>query len=118
MLELGSSKPWKEAMEVMTGEPKMDTGAFREYFKPLEKWLMKENKKNGVMVGWENPPLEEMCVSSQEEPEFKSASIPLESEEGQIEAIKALQDKVGKFTKTHRAIQLFFQLHFLLFSSS
>ena len=104
MLELGSSKPWKEAMEVMTGEPKMDTGAFREYFKPLEDWLMKENKKNGVMVGWENPPLEEMCVSSQEEPEFKSATIPLDSEEGQIEAIKALQDKVGKFTKTFRLV--------------
>merc|ERR1711983_297103 len=49
MLVPGSSKPWKEAMEVMTGEPKMDTGAFREYFKPLEDWLMKENKKN---VSW------------------------------------------------------------------
>ena len=37
MLELGSSRPWKEAMEVMTGEPKMNTDAFREYFKPLDK---------------------------------------------------------------------------------
>ena len=62
MLELGSSRPWKEAMEVMTGEPKMNTDAFREYFKPLEDWLKIENEKNGVKVGWTNPPIQEMCT--------------------------------------------------------
>lgn len=61
MLEMGSSKPWKEAMKVMTGQPEMSTDAFREYFKPLEDWLMEENKKNGVEVGWQNPKIEEIC---------------------------------------------------------
>ena len=61
MLEIGSSKPWKEVMETMTGQPEMSTDAFREYFKPLEDWLRDENKKNGVKVGWKNPPLDQMC---------------------------------------------------------
>ena len=85
---------------------------------------MKENKKNGVMVGWENPPLEEMCVSSEEESLFKTANFPLESEEGQIEAIKALQDKVGEFTKnplsskTYIAAIFEFLLSFSFFSTT
>ena len=62
MLELGASKPWKEVMEVMTGEPKMDTAAFREYFKPLEEWLKEENERTGVTVGWKNKDLEEVCT--------------------------------------------------------
>ena len=62
MLELGASKPWKEVMEVMTGEPKMDTAAFREYFKPLEEWLKEENERTGVTVGWKNKDLKEVCT--------------------------------------------------------
>ena len=61
MLKLGSSKPWKEVIEVMTGEPKMDTAAFREYFMPLEKWLKEENKKNGVTVGWKVDDFDKFC---------------------------------------------------------
>ena len=61
MLTLGASRPWKEAMEVMTGEPKMDTAAFREYFMPLEKWLKEENKKNGVTVGWKVDDFDKFC---------------------------------------------------------
>ena len=53
MLSKGSSLPWKDAITLLTGEPKMDAGAFREYFKPLEEWLKKENSRNGVKVGWE-----------------------------------------------------------------
>ena len=64
MLTLGASRPWKEAMKVMTGEPKMDTDAIREYFAPLELWLRVENKKNGVTVGWEHSDDEVMCKSS------------------------------------------------------
>ena len=52
MLRLGKSKPWKEVMEIMTGTPKMDTGAFREYFAPLEKWLTKYNKDKNNWVGF------------------------------------------------------------------
>lgn len=61
MMKLGSSKPWKEAMKAITGKAEMSTDAFREYFKPLETWLQKENEKNGVVVGWENPPLNTIC---------------------------------------------------------
>ena len=62
MLTIGASKPWKEAMEVMTGEPKMDTAAIREYFKPLEEWLIEENKRSGVNVGWKAKDLNEVCT--------------------------------------------------------
>ena len=51
MLSLGSSKPWPEAMKLMTGSPKMDAGALMEYFKPLLEWL---RKQNGNDFGW-NP---------------------------------------------------------------
>jgi peptidyl-dipeptidase A len=50
MLKLGKSKPWKEIMEMMTGSPNMDTSAFREYFAPLEKWLIKHNKEKNNQV--------------------------------------------------------------------
>ena len=52
----------KEVMEVMTGEPKMDTAAFREYFKPLEEWLKEENERTGVTVGWKSKDLTEVCT--------------------------------------------------------
>ena len=62
MLEIGASKPWKEVMEVMTGEPKMDTAAFREYFEPLEEWLKEENERTGVAIGWKTKDLNELCT--------------------------------------------------------
>ena len=52
-------------MEVMTGQPDMDTSAFREYFKPLEDWLKEQNAKNNVNVGWINPKIQEICTSTQ-----------------------------------------------------
>ena len=61
MLKIGASKPWKDVMEVMTGEPKMDTAAIREYFKPLEEWLEEENARTGVTVGWKAKDINEMC---------------------------------------------------------
>ena len=58
---IGASKPWKEAMTVMTGEPRMNTDALREYFSPLENWLKEENKKNGVTVGWDHDDNQILC---------------------------------------------------------
>jgi peptidyl-dipeptidase A len=52
MLEMGRSRPWKEAMEVMTGQDEMSTGAIREYFLPLEQWLVERNRRDNVTVGW------------------------------------------------------------------
>ena len=61
MLSLGASKPWKEVMEVMTGEPRMDTTAFREYFRPLEDWLKEENARNEVHDGWKTKAMDHYC---------------------------------------------------------
>ncbi|XP_055641474.1 angiotensin-converting enzyme-like [Toxorhynchites rutilus septentrionalis] len=52
MLSLGASKPWPDAMEVLTGERKMNADAILEYFKPLHDWLVGENKRLGAHVGW------------------------------------------------------------------
>nr|QHO60759.1 salivary 71kDa-like protein [Sergentomyia schwetzi] len=53
MLQMGSSKPWPDAMEVLTGQRKMDAGPLIEYFRPLSEWLVKKNKELGAYVGWE-----------------------------------------------------------------
>jgi peptidyl-dipeptidase A len=50
MLAMGASKPWPEALAVVTGSQAMDAGALRDYFAPLQKWLDEQNK--GKAVGW------------------------------------------------------------------
>ena len=50
MLELGSSREWPDALEALTGERRMDAGALREYFAPLERWLDAQNRD--APVGW------------------------------------------------------------------
>ncbi len=50
MLEMGQSKPWPDALEVLTGERHLDAGAILEYFAPLQKWLDEQNK--GQKEGW------------------------------------------------------------------
>lgn len=50
MLEMGQSKPWPDAMEVLTGQREGDASAIIEYFAPLKKWLDEQNK--GMKVGW------------------------------------------------------------------
>lgn len=52
-LAMGSSRPWPEVMKVMTGQDKMDASAIREYFKPLEDWLILENAKLAQTPGWQ-----------------------------------------------------------------
>lgn len=52
MLRLGASKPWPEALEVLTGQKEMDATALAEYFAPLKTWLDEQNKKNNYPVGW------------------------------------------------------------------
>nr|WP_279347216.1 M2 family metallopeptidase [Govania unica] len=51
MLEMGRSKPWPEALEVMTGTRQIDAAAMREYFAPLSAWLKEQNK--GKTCGWQ-----------------------------------------------------------------
>jgi len=51
MMTLGSSKPWPEALAVLTGNGSLSAEPLREYFAPLEKWLRDKNK--GQQCGWE-----------------------------------------------------------------
>ncbi|XP_055593793.1 angiotensin-converting enzyme-like isoform X2 [Uranotaenia lowii] len=53
MLSMGSSKPWPDAMEVLTGQRNMSADALLEYFNPLYEWLLEENKRLGAFIGWE-----------------------------------------------------------------
>ena len=50
MLSMGASRPWPEALEVLTGEREMDATAILDYFAPLREWLNEQNK--GRPVGW------------------------------------------------------------------
>ncbi len=50
MQALGASKPWPDALEVITGQRRMDATALTEYFAPLQKWLEAQNK--GRRCGW------------------------------------------------------------------
>jgi peptidyl-dipeptidase A len=50
MLKMGASRPWPEALEVLTGQREMDASAMADYFAPLKKWLDEQNK--GKAVGW------------------------------------------------------------------
>jgi len=52
MLALGQSKPWPEALEVLTGQKELDATALADYFAPLKTWLDDQNKKNNYPAGW------------------------------------------------------------------
>ncbi|WP_033074620.1 M2 family metallopeptidase [Sphingopyxis sp. MWB1] len=50
MLEMGSSKPWPDALEAFTGTREMSGKAMADYFAPLKAWLDEQNK--GKPQGW------------------------------------------------------------------
>lgn len=52
MMKLGASKPWPEAMAMITGQTQMSAKPLMEYFNPLINWLKEENKKNNDILGW------------------------------------------------------------------
>lgn len=52
MLKLGSSRPWPEALEKLTGETKMSARPILQFFAPLMKWLKEKNAENGDVPGW------------------------------------------------------------------
>jgi hypothetical protein len=53
MLTLGRSKSWTRALEMISGDTKMDAKPLLDYFKTLYDWLVAENKNNNRRVGWE-----------------------------------------------------------------
>lgn len=52
VLSLGSSKPWPEVLQKITGETSVSTKALMTYFKPLLNWLVAENVRQGDVLGW------------------------------------------------------------------
>jgi len=50
MLELGASKPWRDALEAFTGTREMDGSAMIEYYAPLTAYLKAQNKNRSC--GW------------------------------------------------------------------
>jgi peptidyl-dipeptidase A len=50
MLSLGQSKPWPDAMKVLTGEAKADAEPLIAYFQPLLDWLKTQN--GDQKLGW------------------------------------------------------------------
>ncbi|XP_071782790.1 angiotensin-converting enzyme [Centroberyx gerrardi] len=52
VMKLGFSKPWPEAMTMITKQPKMTAQPLMEYFQPLIEWLETENNKNSDIRGW------------------------------------------------------------------
>ncbi|XP_062983751.1 angiotensin-converting enzyme 2 [Elgaria multicarinata webbii] len=54
MLALGSSQPWTQALETVTGgEMRMNATPLLHYFEPLLSWLEKNNKDNNRPIGWD-----------------------------------------------------------------
>jgi len=52
MLEMGQSRPWPEALAVVTGSQDMDARAVLDYFAPLQVWLDKQNSEANRQCGW------------------------------------------------------------------
>ena len=50
MLQLGSSKPWPEALEAIAGTQKMDGAAMLDYYAPLISFLKDQTKSQ--KCGW------------------------------------------------------------------
>ena len=50
MLSMGQSRPWPEALEVLTGSRQMDATAILDYFAPLKHWL--DEQTRGKPLGW------------------------------------------------------------------
>ena len=51
MLEMGASRPWQDALEVVADSRQMDATAVIDYFAPLKVWLDEQNKNRNC--GWE-----------------------------------------------------------------
>lgn len=52
MLELGRSQSWTKALEMISGETRMNAQPLLDYFEELHAWLKAENQKYNRTVGW------------------------------------------------------------------
>ncbi|XP_036611538.1 angiotensin-converting enzyme-like [Trichosurus vulpecula] len=60
VMKLGFSKPWPEAMKMITGQYNMSAKPLMKYFKPLLDWLIAENVRQEEVLGW---PEFSCCIS-------------------------------------------------------
>ena len=51
-MESGSSVPWPEVMNTMTGSRQLSARAILDYFHPLNVYLEGKIKENNITVGW------------------------------------------------------------------
>ncbi|XP_077861596.1 angiotensin-converting enzyme-like [Saccoglossus kowalevskii] len=78
MMRPGSSIPWQDVLEAMTGSRDMSTLPLQEFFKPLITYLTAENTKNDEFIGWDinwKPPE----TPPQVQESLKSAAFDLEA---------------------------------------
>jgi len=52
MLAMGRSQPWRDALEVLTGEREFKASALIRFFAPLQEWLKRDNEAHGQTPGW------------------------------------------------------------------
>ncbi|XP_032891036.1 angiotensin-converting enzyme isoform X3 [Amblyraja radiata] len=76
-MKLGSSKPWYEAMRMITGNTSMSAASLLRYFEPLITWLEVENTKNGETLGW--PEYDWTPAFASTEPSAPTTSAPANS---------------------------------------
>ena len=53
-MQLGASRPWREALQQMTGKAEMSADSMVRYFEPLRRYLEVQNLMSGQRVGWEH----------------------------------------------------------------
>jgi peptidyl-dipeptidase A len=63
MLSLGASRPWPDAMQLLTGQSRMDASAITEYFTPLMDYLKEQNRDRAC--GWQ-PPADPLAAGNRE----------------------------------------------------
>ena len=62
MLEMGKKKSWPYALEKMTGSKEMSVAPMKEYFQPLQEWLVKERCSKKYKIGWPGQPADGVDV--------------------------------------------------------
>nr|XP_019588384.1 PREDICTED: angiotensin-converting enzyme-like [Rhinolophus sinicus] len=81
MLKQGSSKPWPEVLQNITGKTKMSAKALMTYFKPLLDWLVTENVRQGEILGW---PDFSCFYEEKDTDKVKFLSLKLEPEQAKL----------------------------------
>ncbi|XP_061394132.1 angiotensin-converting enzyme-like [Musca vetustissima] len=54
MMKMGATKHWRDIMAIATKERRLSAQGVMEYFAPLYIWLKEQNKKLGLIPGWDD----------------------------------------------------------------